>query len=319
MTMNLQTASDSQRVPLLAGEAMRPVSAAPLCAKRLARLATQALTEEANLTPKPGLVDRRSCGAHHDLTLGLLLRSATMLEPHFELMAEAAQRIPLSVALRETLAALGRAAEREMLRETDGINTHRGAIWSLGLLIAAVCLDERTRGSDPVFRLRQASVEDICFLAGKIAALPDRHAPGSISHGEEARLRFGALGARGEAVAGFPHVRLHGLPALTAARAGGLPEPAARVHTLLALMAALPDTCLLHRGGPRALAAAQDGARKVLDAGVATPAGRSALAALDRTLLCLWASPGGSADLLAATLFLDSLTPSLKVAQERSA
>jgi triphosphoribosyl-dephospho-CoA synthase len=76
----------------------------------------------------------------------------------------------------------------------------------------------------------------------------------------------------------------------------------------MAIMASLDDTCLLHRGGVAALQVAKRGARAVLAAGgTAAPAGLERLHRLDAELIALWASPGGSADLLAVTLFLDRL------------
>jgi triphosphoribosyl-dephospho-CoA synthase len=128
------------------------------------------------------------------------------------------------------------------------------------------------------------------------------------SHGARARRRYGTSGAAGEAQAGFPHVRLHALPALRAARRAGLDEASARLDALLCLVAHLDDTCVLHRGGPAASSAVQAGARAVLAAGgCGTALGRQDLAALDRMCLDRRLSPGGSGDLLSATLFLDTL------------
>ncbi|MEX3639756.1 triphosphoribosyl-dephospho-CoA synthase, partial [Paraburkholderia sp. BR14427] len=120
--------------------------------------------------------------------------------------------------------------------------------------------------------------------------------------------RYQVGGARREAQDGFPHALDVGLPALRAARARGLDENTARIDALLAIMSTLDDTCLLHRAGLAGLHAGQRGARRVLGAGgSSTAAGRVALDALERELLTLNASPGGAADLLAATLFLDML------------
>ena len=104
------------------------------------------------------------------------------------------------------------------------------------------------------------------------------------------------------------HVLEVGLPALRASRARGASENAARLDALLAIIATLDDTCLLHRGGHVALEAAQSGAREALQCGGASgPEGHAALLRLDQKLTELNASPGGAADLLAATLFLDTL------------
>jgi triphosphoribosyl-dephospho-CoA synthase len=269
-------------------------------ALRLADLAVDALIAEAMLTPKPALVDRRGSGAHRDLDLTRLLRSARSLHRAFLKMATLAEGRQPNQALREELALLGRAGECDMLAATGGGNAHRGAIWIIGLLVAARAISGA--GAGPT---------EVAAQAARIAAFPDRYAPPQDSHGARACRRYGVGGARGEACAGFPHVVNIGLPALWAARANGADETCARLDALLAIMASLDDTCLLHRGGLPALEAAQSGARAVLAAGGSgKPAGWRALLRLDAELLARNASPGGCADLLAACLFLDRAQPS---------
>jgi triphosphoribosyl-dephospho-CoA synthase len=265
---------------------------------RIARYAVDALIDEARLTPKPALVDARGSGAHRDLDLDTMLRSANALEPTFLAIARAATGAQPSQALREQLARIGREGEHAMMRATAGSNAHRGAIWIVGLLCAGTAMHAC------------GDIEAICACAAGIACFEDRFAPvaAARSHGAKASARFHVAGARGEARDGFPHAWRTGLPALDDARARGLAENAARLDALVAIIASLDDTCLLHRGGMNALRTAQTGARRVIEAGgMAREAGRAALARLDDELLALNASPGGAADLLAATLFLDSL------------
>lgn len=316
----------------------------------LARLAVEALVDEALLTPKPALVDTRGSGAHRDLNLATMLRSAHTLAPTFAALARAAlAHGEPSAAMRTELARIGRHGEAEMLRATGGSNAHRGAIWIVGLLVAGAAIDSpgaavanaaavashawpnaalescafaasgtprdfsgvaRCLGSAPEHKHddHYARAAHIGSLAAQIAAFPDLHAAPTHSNGERVRARFQVGGARREAQDGFPHVIKIGLPALGTARARGIGETAARLDTLLAIMASLDDTCLLHRAGLAGLEAGRGGAQRVLDlGGSATPAGRAALAALERRLLDLNASPGGAADLLAATLFIDRL------------
>src|SRR5260370_10004163 len=104
---------------------------------RLARRARQGLIAEAELAPKPGLVDRRGAGAHTDLSLSSMQSSAFTIEPYFREMAFISEEAHPSQALREELAVVGRDAERAMLKATNGSNSHKGAIWILGLLISA--------------------------------------------------------------------------------------------------------------------------------------------------------------------------------------
>jgi triphosphoribosyl-dephospho-CoA synthase len=296
-----------------AGTAQHAVAAARrACSDAdLARHAVAALIEEAELTPKPALVDARGSGAHRDLDLPLMRRSARALEPTFAALAQAARyRIP-SAMLRAELAHIGRAGERAMLLATEGSNAHRGAIWIVGLLAAGAAMAHTMAHSETALPTRAeplAYAAHVGSLGAQIARFPDRFAPPADSHGEQVRRRYQVGGARREAQDGFPHVVGVALPALQRARARGIGENAARVDTLLAIMASLDDTCLLHRAGRTGLQAAQRGAQRVLAAGgSASAAGAAALNVLERALIALNASPGGAADLLAATLFLDKL------------
>jgi triphosphoribosyl-dephospho-CoA synthase len=267
---------------------------------QIAECAVDALIAEARLTPKPALVDERGSGAHRDLDLNTMLRSARSLAPTFLAIARASASVDAkpSQALREQLARIGREGEAAMMRATDGSNAHRGAIWIVGLLCAGAAMHPADDS------------DAICMSAAEIARFEDRYAPSSASatHGAKVSERYQVAGARGEAREGFPHALGVGLPALNKARARGLNETDARLDTLIAIIASLDDTCLLHRGGMRALQTAQHGARRVIErGGVSSIKGRIALNELDDALMQLNASPGGAADLLAATLFLDSL------------
>lgn len=267
-------------------------------AERLADLAVDALIDEADLSPKPALVDRRGNGAHSDLHLGLMHASGLSLWPAFKEMAEAALEFgEVGLPLREALGRIGREGEQAMLATTAGVNTHRGAIWALGLLVAAAALEPRSTGAGSV-----------ALRAARLALLEDRYAPRPLSHGAQVALRYGVRGAREEAQQGFPAVLQRGLPQLKHSRAQGHGEQNARLDALLAIMSRLADTCVLYRAGEQGLQAMQQGAQAVLDAGgSASLAGRRRLHELDLQLLTLNASPGGAADLLAASLLLDRI------------
>ncbi|MDQ6629526.1 MAG: triphosphoribosyl-dephospho-CoA synthase [Pseudomonadota bacterium] len=268
-------------------------------AAQLAALAVASLIDEARLSPKPGLVDSRGSGAHNDLDLPLMERSALSLEPAFAAMAQAGASFGMpTIELRETLGRLGREAEATMLAATGGVNTHRGAIWALGLLLAAASIDGA--GS---------SAARTAAIAGAIARHADREAPEFTGHkGEQACRAFKVAGARGQARAGFPHVVGLGLPELQRSRDRGDGETSARLNALLAIISELDDTCVLSRGGRAALTRVQHAAAAVLgDGGAATLAGRRSLRRFVADALELNLSPGGAADLLAATLFLDRI------------
>jgi triphosphoribosyl-dephospho-CoA synthase len=299
----------------------------------LADSAVQALKDEAELTPKPGLVDRRGSGSHSDMTLELMLRSAEALRATFAEIALAAFGRTPDQPLREQLAAIGRRGEQTMLAATCGVNTHRGAIWALGLLVAGAAICDASGGAaagaadgavdDAATTAAAASgatagtagatagrsAERIAATAGAIARFDDRSTPpAQPSHGLLVRQRYGPTGAVEEARDGFSHITRFALPALRAARRRGETERLARLDALIALIANLDDTCLLYRGGVAALNAAKSGAQAIIArGGVSTIPGRLALEELDATIRRLRVSPGGSADLLAAALFLDRI------------
>jgi triphosphoribosyl-dephospho-CoA synthase len=269
-----------------------------ICADRLALLATEALIEEARLSPKPGLVDSRGSGAHDDLSLPLMLASAHSLTPTFHALGLLGWERQADAVLRREIGRLGRVGEQQMMAVTHGVNTHRGAIWALGLLVSALAM---LRG--------QGSAADVVAKAAAVALLPDDHMPITFSKGQRASRRYRVPGAKEEAQHGFPHVIQLGLPQLRLSRQRGASESEARLDALLAIMTHLPDTCVLSRGGMPALEAMHQRAAQVLDAGgVMTERGKMILQELDQLMLALHVSPGGAADLLSATLFLDWTT-----------
>jgi triphosphoribosyl-dephospho-CoA synthase len=280
---------------------------APDLALQLAHHAVGALVDEAMLTPKPGLVDLRGAGAHRDLSWPLMCASACALRPAFGQMALAGALIANDeLLLRRRIGAIGRDAEDAMLTASGGANTHRGAIWALGLLVTAAAAKP------------ECDAAVIAAHAGHLARIADPGAPVRTGHkGERACIEHGVGGARGQARAGFPHVVDHALPMLTLSRARGDAEHHARVNALLAVMATLDDTCLLARGGRKALNAAQHGANRVLACGgIATPNGRRAFDELEARLRRLHVSPGGAADLLAAALLLDRIERAVATTME---
>lgn len=262
----------------------------------IATLAHRALIDELETWPKPGLVSPVDSGSHRDMDVDTLRCSAAAILPFFAELARAgAGEAPL-----RDLRRIGLAAEAAMLAATGGVNAHRGAIFSLGLIAAAAGRTGQAPSS------AEAAAELVGALWGKeIAQVPTS----PVSHGGQAARRYGVGGAAAEAAAGFPTVRALGLPALRRARelAPG-DRQAARVQCLFALMAELDDTNLLHRGGVEGLRFARLSAQQFLEAGgVGAEGWRERAVALHRAFVADRLSPGGSADLLAVTLFLDGL------------
>jgi triphosphoribosyl-dephospho-CoA synthase len=193
----------------------------------------------------------------------------------------------------------GIEAESQMLRATRGVNTHRGAIFTLGLLCAAAgsCVATGARMTDT--DLRSA------LLAAWGAELASRASRSSESNGARAARRFGLRSAGVEAAEGFPVLFERVYPALRLALEAGWPPRLARLQALFTAMAVLDDTNLVHRGGMEGLRHVQHSAREFLEMGGAAQAGAEARAlALHRDLVERNLSPGGAADLLAAACWL---------------
>jgi triphosphoribosyl-dephospho-CoA synthase len=260
----------------------------------LAEYAVRALIEEAALTPKPGAVDAADTGAHDDMNLAMLVASANSLRRAFAELAELGAAIPVGPELRRAVGAVGRAGEASMLETTGGVNTHRGALWAIGLLVTAAAA---TPGG---------SAERTASVAGAIARITDDGLPPQpLSHGQRSRLSYGARGAVGQAQQGFPDVVNVALPTLRARQKTCEPR-CAQLDALLAVMAGLDDTCVLHRAGLEGLRRTQAGAARVLArGGSSTRRGHRALVRLGRELTRRRISPGGSTDLLACAIFLD--------------
>lgn len=276
----------------------RPAARQPSHAWRdeVATTAVAALLDELETWPKPGLVSHIDSGSHGDMDAATFRASAAALAPFFADLAAAGA----AGASMDVLRRIGLRAETAMLKATRGVNTHRGAIFGLGLLCAAA-----------------GAVGDMqCGPSQLCATVARRWGPAILrrpiplgSHGTDALRRYGAGGARAQAAEGFPHAIHVGLPALRLGRRLAPADPeAARVQAFFALLSTLEDTNLLHRGGAAGSHFARVAAAGFLEGGGVGQAGwRDRAEAIHDAFVTRRLSPGGCADLLALTLFLDAL------------
>ncbi len=273
----------------------RPAAALADTLHAIGRAASGALVDELALAPKPGLVSFVDSGSHADMDAQTFMRSIHALRPYFADIAALGH----ARAGFDRLQARGLSAEARMLAATGGVNTHRGAVFMLGLLCAGAGAVVRDGGPLQPDRLREAVQRHWG------AALQARSTQASPLPGNVARRRYGLAGAAHEAANGFPTLFEVVLPALTRALARGLPPEQARLDALFHAMAVLDDTNLAHRGGLAGLRQVQRAARAFLDAGgAARPGARAAALALHHDLVRRRLSPGGAADTLAAACWL---------------
>ena len=311
---------------------------------QIAALATQALLDEVSVTPKPGLVDLANNGAHRDMNCFSFFASASALQFYWEkCFLQGWQDAHVQELDRdglrspgETFSALrplGKQAERDMLEATGGVNTHKGAIFTLGVLCGAI---GRLWTAETGFPDSEGILDEAAAMTRETLEqeLPTAHWN---TAGEGLYRRYGTRGIRGEVADGLPAVRSISLPMFKKLQAKGLDRNHAAAVTLLHLIANVEDTNLLHRGGPEGAAWARETAAALLRPTDPTrrdepcsSADKQSLslhgetgtceviandrvpsleeiAALDRKFIEKNLSPGGCADLLAVTLFLDSV------------
>lgn len=307
-------------------------------ADAVSQLATSALEREVMLTPKPGLVDTHTIGAHDDMDVSTFFASASALSPHFVACARLGLTQPAHLAspmFIERLRAIGRDGETAMFAATGGVNTHKGANYSFSLVLAATGMELAAGASLPFGPAASARVlsrtadigrailaQDLGQLRGRDAgrsasgglnASAGRSASGgrsasdgrNLSHGERLFLKRGVTGVRGESAAGYPVLAEYVLPYLRT-RAGAEPNDTLLRATLL-IMATLEDTNLLHRGGPDGLAWVRKQARRVWEADFSHDELMRALSELDAALTKRNLSPGGTADMLSLGIYFAML------------
>ncbi len=265
-------------------------------ARTAARLACQALLYEVCATPKPGLVDRENSGSHKDMDIFTFEASAAALWPYFydcvRLGQETRALPPAETFVR--LRRRGKLAEGEMLRVTAGVNTHKGAIFSMGLLCGAL-----GRLEQGLWKNSEAVLEAV---AAMVQGLTASDFVGTATAGEQLHRAYGVTGVRGQAEAGFPAVRKIGLPVFKEGLSRGLSPNDAGCVALLHMIPYVQDTNILHRGGPGAQQFVTWAVEKILRHN-AFPS-MEEIRQLDIALTERNLSPGGCADLLALTYLL---------------
>lgn len=296
-------------------------------------MAARALRLEAGATPKPGLVDRENSGAHRDMDYPLFLASSAALEPYFTACAQAGLDggVREPQALVPALRRMGRWGETAMYAATKGINTHKGLVFSMGILCCALGMltaaagsggpglapgggsagagpgaSDQEPGRGEARPGNSAEMErNLQALCARLAGALLQQDPAAGTHGLQVRGDAGVGGVRAEALSGFDSVFHTGLPVLRQARSDGHPLMEAMIKALLALMAGAEDSNAAYRGGAEGLAFVRRRAAEVLIAAdLRTKAGLDMVRDFDRQCTRRNLSPGGSADLLALTVML---------------
>lgn len=249
----------------------------------VADLAERALRLELDTTPKPGLVDRRDNGAHKDMDYALMSKSISALRPYLTRLAvESAKDIDLA-KIKE----IGIEAEKAMLKATGGVNTHKGALFCIGLSVAAASCLACSTGAVEAYSFKE-------LVSRAASEIPSARG----THGAEAKRSFKAVGALENARAAYPELFTDWLPYYRSLEG----DPFRCHKTLLHIMTTLDDTNILHRRGAEGLAHAEAEAARLLE-----DFSESGLSSLNKDFIRENISPGGSADMLSLTIFIESI------------
>lgn len=249
----------------------------------VADLAERALRLELDTTPKPGLVDRQDNGAHKDMDYARMSKSISALRPYLTRLAlESAKDID-PAKIKE----IGIEAEKAMLKATGGVNTHKGALFCIGLSVAAASYLASTTGSVEAYSFKE-------LVSRAASEIPSARG----THGAEAKRSFKTIGALENARAAYPELFADWLPYYRSLEG----DPFRCHKTLLHIMTTLDDTNILHRRGAEGLAHAEAEAARLLE-----DFSESGLSSLNKDFIRENISPGGSADMLSLTIFIESI------------
>lgn len=285
----------------------------------IAQLATQALQAELDTTPKPGLVDKDNNGAHRDMDYALMQRSIDTLHPYFVKLAllGCADALPTHTSIRD----IGIEAEKAMLSATNGVNTHKGALFSMGLAVVAAAHEERkiAANEEQILKERNGGEDVLVSLQTTIKALTASFPDTNGTHGSKAKLlskgTTAIKGALDNAREGYEMLFAEWLPFYIERRKE---HDAYTLHkTLLRIMCDLDDTNVIYRTDLATAEEVKQEVRALLDSFSKAHTAEDkekriaaellALKDMDKRYTARNISPGGAADMLSLTIFIGSI------------
>ncbi|SET60486.1 triphosphoribosyl-dephospho-CoA synthase CitG [Lacrimispora sphenoides] len=290
---------------MISSSCVKPKETMKEAAFHIGNLAYRAMLEEVYTTPKPGLVDLYSTGAHKDMDVISFEKSAKALEPYFVSMALEGMRLPrMPRLLFERIRRIGLSAEEAMYQATAGVNTHKGLIFHLGILSAAAGACIETYGTvttEYLVEMEQAMARET--LIKELKEMQEFS-----SNGEKNLNQYGLTGARGEAISGYASVCRIALPVMAKGVKEGRDWNRIKLETLFMLMSRVEDSNIIARHDPSVLLKVQSIARNFLLAGGAYgDKSMVTLKRMDADFIKGNISAGGCADLLAVAIFMNDL------------
>ena len=270
----------------------------------IGHLASMALQAELDTTPKPGLVDRNDNGAHCDMDHALMQRSIKALHPYFVRLAKLG--FTDKQPCHDEIVHIGIEAEREMFKATGGVNTHKGALFSIGLAAVALageafCRITQAEGCGTM-AYNDVNSKQIQSLSNSIASLARLFPDTNGTHGSKAKANNILKGALDNAREGYTQLFKAWLPFYIDRIAEG--DNYALHKTLLRIMCDLDDTNIVYRTSMETMQEVKTEARQMLDTSRNIVNFEAALQAMNTDYIHRNISPGGSADMLSLVVFL---------------
>ena len=270
----------------------------------IGHLASMALQAELDTTPKPGLVDRNDNGAHRDMDHALMQRSIQALHPYFVRLAQLG--FTDKQPFHDEIVNIGIEAEREMFKATGGVNTHKGALFSIGLAAVALAGESFCRITQAercgTMAYNDVNSKQIQSLSNSIASLARLFPDTNGTHGSKAKANNILKGALDNAREGYTQLFKAWLPFYIDRIAEG--DNYALHKTLLRIMCDLDDTNIVYRTSMETMQEVKAEARQMLDTSRNIVNFEAALQAMNTDYIHRNISPGGSADMLSLVVFL---------------
>ncbi len=288
----------------------------------LSGMAVISMLKEAVLSPKPGLVDDINSGSHEDMDINHFVESSYSLKPYFEDLVKYCLKTYYEgrrIVISQYTEMRGKEAFREMMAATGNVNTHKGAIFTMGLMVLAVTEFMLRHSAVPDFKDREelkkiVSMNAVSYFSEVMPDSDDKQSDfNAESNGMKVRKMYGSETIVEEAEDGYPTLFGRGLDTFMHSLELGFDKKRCLLHVLISTMTVLSDSNVLKRGGTEGLKLVQNEARKIYEnmENMSDEEFYGSLQKADQLFISHKLSPGGSADLLMALIFITDIFPSL--------
>ncbi|MDS0526486.1 triphosphoribosyl-dephospho-CoA synthase CitG [Clostridium sp. SHJSY1] len=267
---------------------------------KISEFAVQAMIYEVACYPSPGLVSPVSKGAHNDMDFFTFIDSISVLNKYFMIFVQEGFSDRSYKEIFERVRIIGIEAEKDMFIKTKGVNTHKGMLFLIGIICAAIgkAFNEK-KNFDEIKYIIQYMAKGI--VDTELTSLKNKS---ELSHGEALYIKYNIQGIRGEVERGIPTVFDFSLDLYKQSKDLSINDRL--IHTLIGIMQICDDSTIIHRHSIEVLEEVKERSKEIISfGGMKSEMGRRKINSLCSEFIKRNISPGGSADLLGVTVFLD--------------